>query len=276
MNGKVNILCVDDEKNILRALTRLFLDRPDYQILTAASGEEGLKILNSRSPIPVVISDYRMPGMNGVDFLKAVRKGWPDTVRIVLSGYADASAVVSAINEGQIYKFIPKPWNEDELKTTLTKAVEWYTLHQKNIRLTEELKQKNLELQGFNENLEKLVQERTSELIFRNKVLLSYQNIFYSLPVAVIGLDLNGMITQCNKKGAEVFGKNGKNILEMNRGNAFPRKINQMIERVMKNGTHSERFSNGNLDMKVKGVFMKFPPEQEGIVLVFDWETKTG
>lgn len=275
MEEKIRILCVDDEKNVLNAIKRLFLD-DDYEILTALSAEEGLKIIRSVTPIQIVLSDFRMPGMNGVEFLKEVCKQCPDTVRIVISGYADIAAVISAINEGRIYKFIPKPWNEDDLRVTLSNAIERYHLHQKNKQLTDELQRKNVELQRFNEDLEKLVQERTSELIFRNKVLVSYQNIFYSLPVAVIGLDLNGMITQCNKKGVEIFGKNGKTILEMNMGNAFPREINQMIERVMKNGTHSERFSSGNLDMKVKGVFMKYPPEQEGIVLVFDWEIKTG
>ena len=117
MGEPTRILCVDDEQNVLRSLTRLFLDDP-YEILTAASGAEGLLILDQTGTVPVVISDYRMPGMNGVEFLSEVRKWWPETVRIVLSGYADTGAIVSAINEGQIYRFVAKPWNEDELQVT--------------------------------------------------------------------------------------------------------------------------------------------------------------
>ena len=99
MSDKTRILCVDDERNVLRALERLFLD-DDYEILTASSGEEGLELLNAAPQVQVVISDFRMPGMNGVDFLKQVFETHPDTIRIVLSGYADTAAVVAAINEG--------------------------------------------------------------------------------------------------------------------------------------------------------------------------------
>jgi len=121
MGEPTRILCVDDERNILRSLTRPFLDDP-YEILTAPSGAERLLILAQSGTVPVVISDYRMPGMNGVEFLSEVRKRWPETVRIVLSGYADTGAIVSAINEGQIYRFVAKPWNEDELRVAVANA----------------------------------------------------------------------------------------------------------------------------------------------------------
>jgi two-component system NtrC family sensor kinase len=123
MDQPIRILFVDDEINVLRSLERVFLEE-NYEILTASTGTEGFSVLQTVSPVQVVISDYRMPGMNGVDFLKEVRKLWPDTVRIVLSGYADAASIVAAINEGQIYKFIPKPWNDDELKVTVVNALE--------------------------------------------------------------------------------------------------------------------------------------------------------
>src|SRR6266536_904479 len=109
MDEQIRILFVDDEKNVLRSLERTFLDE-DYEILTATTGAEGLAVLQNNSPVQVVISDYRMPEMNGVDFLRKVCNQWPETVRIVPSGYADTASIVSAINEGQIYKFIPKPW----------------------------------------------------------------------------------------------------------------------------------------------------------------------
>ncbi|MCX8119145.1 MAG: response regulator [Desulfobacterota bacterium] len=276
MGEKVHILCVDDEKSILQALARVFLCLPEYQLLTATSGEEGLNLLENQSPIHVVISDYRMPGMNGVDFLKAVREKWPHTVRMVLSGYADAEAVVSAINEGQIYKFIPKPWNVDELKTTLAKAVEWYNLQQQNLRLSEELRRKNRELQEVNENLHRLVQEKTAELLAQNHALQAYQNILDSLPIAVIGLDLNGRVTQCNKKGAERFGKNGKFSSGIHRNHVFPTEVNEMIEKILTDGAFSGCLLEEGFLVRVKGELIKVRSEQEGIVMVFDWEPLKG
>ena len=125
--SQIKILCVDDERNVLRALERIFLD-DDYEIILAGSGDEGLKIMEEEGPFQVVVSDYRMPVMNGVEFLKAVYERWPETVRIVLSGYADAGAIVAAINEGHIYRFIPKPWNDDELRVTIQNCLERYRM----------------------------------------------------------------------------------------------------------------------------------------------------
>lgn len=159
MEEKIRILLVDDERNVLRAVERLFIDE-EVEVLLCASGGEGLETLRAVSPVQVVISDYRMPGMTGVDFLREVHKNWPETVRIVLSGYADTAAVVSLINEGQIYKFIPKPWNDDDLKVTISNALEKYFLHKRNAQLAEELRRKNEELRKLNENLARLLAAR--------------------------------------------------------------------------------------------------------------------
>lgn len=125
MTDVVRILCVDDERNVLRALERIFLE-DDYEILTATSGEEGLRLLNETTDIQLVLSDYRMPGMNGVQFLRQVYECCPDTVRIVLSGFADTAAVIAAINEGQISQFIPKPWDGEELRAAVANALALY------------------------------------------------------------------------------------------------------------------------------------------------------
>ncbi|HEX9023459.1 MAG TPA: response regulator [Geobacteraceae bacterium] len=155
MDERVRILLVDDETNVLRSLQRTFLD-DDYEIITAASGVRGLSVLEELSPIQVVISDYRMPEMNGIEFLREVCRRWPETVRIVLSGYADTGVVISAINEGEIYKFIPKPWNEDELKIAIRNALERHSLNKKNIELTEALAAAKDELNRVNSELERL------------------------------------------------------------------------------------------------------------------------
>lgn len=194
----VKILCVDDERNVLRALERIFLD-DDYEIVTAGSGEEGLSILADSGPFQVVVSDYRMPVMNGVEFLQEVYERWPDTVRIVLSGYADAGAIVAAINEGQIYKFIPKPWNDEELRVTIQNCLERYFLLKKNRELL-------AELAAANHALEEKVLLRTEQLAMRNRVLEFSQGILESLPVGVVGIDDSGMIALCNTKAMEILG----------------------------------------------------------------------
>jgi two-component system, NtrC family, sensor kinase len=196
MGEWIKILCVDDEPNVLNALRRLFMDE-QYTILTATSAKEGLEQLEHNN-VQIVMSDYRMPITNGVEFLLEVRKRWPDTVRIVLSGYADTASIVSAINEGQIYKFVPKPWNDDDLKITISNAIERYYLFKKNAELTAELK--------------KLLDEKSRTLELRSIMLETNQHILYSLPVPVMGIANDNVIVQCNMAWAEETGDNWKSL----------------------------------------------------------------
>jgi len=218
----VKILCVDDEKNVLRSLERIFLD-DDYEILTATSGAEGLKILESQVPCQIVISDYRMPIMDGVEFLKAVYQRWPDTVRLVLSGYADAAAIVGAINDGHIYKFIPKPWNDDELRVTIDNSLERYFLQKRNHELMAELSRAN-------EDLEQKVEKRTAELELRNNSLIFSQCMLDSVPVAVIGIDADGMIVHGSRRAAQIFSDVPGGFFGGDRRKALPEELNRMIE----------------------------------------------
>lgn len=119
-HGQGTLLIVDDEENILRALMRVFR-REGYRILTAASGEAALAMLREH-PVHVILSDMRMPHMNGVEFLNKVKETYPDTIRIVLSGYTDLDSVTEAINRGAIYKFLSKPWDDELLRENIRKA----------------------------------------------------------------------------------------------------------------------------------------------------------
>jgi two-component system NtrC family sensor kinase len=194
---QIKILCVDDERNVLRALERFFLD-DSYEIVNANSGAEGLQALEESGPFQVVISDYRMPVMNGVEFLKAVYGRWPDTVRLVLSGYADVGAIVAAINEGHIYKFIPKPWNDEDLRVTIQNSLELYLLQKKNRELLEELAAANLAL-------EEKVQQRTKQLKLQILALEFSQNLPGRLATGVVAVDAQGLIAYCNDRAVKLL-----------------------------------------------------------------------
>lgn len=156
------LLLVDDEASILSALRRLF--RPQgYRILTAESGTAGLEILE-RETVDLIISDMRMPEMDGATFLKQVRQRWPQIMRILLTGYADISSTVAAINEGEIYRYIAKPWDDNEIQTVVREALERQRLESENRRLTALTQAQNEELKALNAGLEQKVADRTAEL----------------------------------------------------------------------------------------------------------------
>ncbi len=133
---KIKVLYVDDEENNLFSFKAAF--RLNYKIFTATSGPNAIRVLNENPDIEVVLTDQRMPEMTGVDFLKSILSIHPDPIRILLTGYADLQASIDAVNEGKIFHYLSKPWNEDEVNMIILKAHEVY-IHQKNER---EMKQK--------------------------------------------------------------------------------------------------------------------------------------
>jgi len=148
---KDKLLLVDDEPNLTSALVRS-LDRTKFEIFTADSAQKGLMIL-AGNDIDVIVSDERMPGMTGSQFLSEVRKQWPNTIRMILSGQADLEAAVRAINEGEVYRFLLKPCHPKELEMTILQGLQQKKLvaqsrkllqeHQKNMNLLEALEKDN-------------------------------------------------------------------------------------------------------------------------------------
>jgi DNA-binding NtrC family response regulator len=141
MGGKImknSILLVDDEESIINSLIRLFRNE-DYEIFTATSGKKGLEIMENNE-ISLVISDHKMPEMSGVEFLALSREISPGTIRIMLTGYADLQASIDAINKGEVYRFITKPWNDEELKMTVKQSLDYRNLIQANRSLTKTIK----------------------------------------------------------------------------------------------------------------------------------------
>jgi response regulator RpfG family c-di-GMP phosphodiesterase len=158
----LRILCVDDEPGILSALRRLFRAR-GYQVYLAEGGRAGLALLQTQA-VDLVISDMRMPEMDGVEFLAQVRQRWPDSVRLLLTGYADIGSVVEAINRGEIYRYITKPWDDGEMALIVREALAHRALVLEQKRLADLLQSQNEALQDANALLEARVQARTAEL----------------------------------------------------------------------------------------------------------------
>jgi response regulator RpfG family c-di-GMP phosphodiesterase len=136
MGDKINILYVDDEVNNLISFKATF--RLKFKIFTAESGKEAIKILDEND-IHIIITDQRMPEMTGVEFLVSILEKHPDPMRILLTGYADLNAVIDAVNKGKIYHYLSKPWNEEELESTILKAFEIYKQHKEEKDTTDKL-----------------------------------------------------------------------------------------------------------------------------------------
>lgn len=133
---EIGVLYVDDEINNLNSFKAAF--RRDFEIFTAISAKEGRKILDSQE-IGVIITDQRMPVMTGIEFLESIIPVYPDTIRILLTGFSDINAVMDAINRGQVYKYLVKPWQNDELKMYIENALEIYHLRKENKNLARKL-----------------------------------------------------------------------------------------------------------------------------------------
>ncbi|WP_419698891.1 response regulator [Mucilaginibacter sp. NFX135] len=140
----VGVLYVDDEINNLNSFKAAF--RRDFNIYTASSAAEGRRILDANE-VGVIITDQRMPVTTGIEFLESVLQTNPDTIRILLTGFSDINAVIDAINRGQVYKYLVKPWQNDELRIHIQNAIEVYNLRKENKELTYKLQIANMELE---------------------------------------------------------------------------------------------------------------------------------
>ncbi len=149
---KITVLYVDDEENNLISFKANF--RIKYNVLVAISGDEAMKIIESKH-VDIIITDQRMPNMTGVEFLEQVLEKKPDPMRILLTGYADMSAVVDAVNKGKIFHYLSKPWNEEELDMTIKRAYEVY--------------EEKLKIKEMNEKL--VVSNDQFEFLLRQKLL---------------------------------------------------------------------------------------------------------
>jgi len=181
------ILVVDDEVSVLNAVYRVFR-KEGYQILRSDNPADALKLLNEHV-CHIIISDYRMPEMDGVTFLREAMNIRPDAIRMILSGYADSSTIISAINDGGIYKFLTKPWEDDILKSEVRYAIERYELQSVNKKLLEDVKRQNEELKKTNMLLTEKIDEIQENVVSTVEMLCYLSREKYSgLPTNVDSL----------------------------------------------------------------------------------------
>jgi len=183
-----SILLIDDEEHILDIMTMMLVDE-GYDLHTAGSAEEGLKILREFNNFSLIISDQMMPGMTGVQFLTQARIICPGALRVLLTGYADMDAIIDAINSGGIHLYLTKPWHKDDLLYSINQLLSKAELLIENRRLDELVKKQNAELLGLNKNLEEKVRLKTLHLDQRAEELkISYERIQLILEGTVLAI----------------------------------------------------------------------------------------
>ncbi len=183
------VLIVDDEESILRSVQRLLRNQP-YEVVTAGGAKEAIAIFE-REPIHLVMADHRMPGGTGVELLREIRDRWPETIRIILSGYTEVKAIIGAVNDGEVYKYFTKPWNDEEIKLNLRRALEQYDLQAENRRLTEEIVVQNERLRQLNALLDQRAADATAGFT-------SFQRMLDGVEVMVLTIDARGLIVAAN------------------------------------------------------------------------------
>ncbi len=190
------LLLVDDEESVLSSLRRL-LRRAGYKIVVARNGEEGLARLGEHD-VDVILSDQRMPGMTGVEFLRRAKELYPDTMRLVLSGYTELQSITDAINEGAIYKFLTKPWDDERLAGHVAEAFQRKEMADDNRRLAAQLRQANEELALANGQQQQQLAKQREQLGLEEMRALNAQDLLEQLPTAMIGIDSDGTIVFAN------------------------------------------------------------------------------
>lgn len=245
---KRRVLLVDDEARILASLRRL-LRREDYELVTATCGPQALELLET-NPVDLIISDHRMPGMTGVEFLREVRTRWPDTLRIILSGYSEVSAIIAAINDGEIYKFISKPWNDEEIKLHLRRAMEQHDLEEENRRMAREIATQNARLRELNEMLEQRASDASTGLA-------STQDLLETIGVGVITVDLSGLVVGANRQANEIISSGRSELIGIPAEITFPESLYALV---CAGHTEEDRATSGRVRIEGKELQYRLSP----------------
>lgn len=269
---EINVLFLDDEEKVLNSIKRMFAEEP-YGVAVASNYLEAMEILG-REKIKVVLSDQRMPDITGVEFLRRVRVQYPDVVRILFTAYADLLAAEQAINVGEVFRFINKPWHQDELKATVVGAMYHHDLVVENRQLFESVKTKNEELLGANRKL-KILYDIQKE--FSSTLSHELRTPLASIKAAIdiIISDTAGALTTDQR---EFLGMVKENVDRLNR------LINNILDLAqLESGKTSLKVQQGDLNKviqsvvtaqesvaKTKNLYLKAALDQEVPPMVFD------
>jgi diguanylate cyclase (GGDEF)-like protein/PAS domain S-box-containing protein len=201
------LLLVDDEENVLAALRRL-LRAEGWLVLSATSAEQALQLM-ARHEIDVILSDQRMPGMTGVELLRRAKQLYPETIRLVLSGYTELQSITDAINEGAIYKFLAKPWDDAELRAHLREAFTLKEMADHNRRLDREVQTANRDLAELNQRLQTLLSAQREQNQREVGSREAAQELLDAVPVPVLGVDDEGLLVFANAPAQALCGLGG-------------------------------------------------------------------
>ena len=200
---KRTLLLVDDEENVISSLRRL-LRKDGYHIIVAHSGPEGLQRL-AENEVDVILSDQRMPGMTGVEFLRRAKELYPETVRMSLSGYTELQSITDAINEGAIYKFLTKPWDDERLRAHINEAFRHKEMNDENRHLGAQVQAANAELAQVNQRLQQLLASQGEQIDRDEARMLSVSEVLDGVPAPVIGFDMEGLVAFVNADAQALF-----------------------------------------------------------------------
>lgn len=258
------VLVVDDESGVLSACARA-LRRVDAEVLTADSPVRGLE-LSTTTDFAVIVSDQRMPEMSGAQFLEQVSQRSPDTVRVILTGYADVNLAMDAINRGGVYRYLTKPWNDDDLRSVVSQGLEQYSLVRENRRLQELTKQQNDELRQLNASLEQRVEERTADINRLNGELRS--SLLGSIRVLAELTEMHSRVIGSHGQRVAALCRQLAPLLEMTGADLVQLEIAALIHDIGKIGIPAEvaRKRDAALSAQERTVMELHPGRGEAII----------
>lgn len=262
MTQTQTLLLIDDEKNILHSLKRLFRKEP-FRVITASSGAEALEMMEQED-VAVILSDQRMPEMTGSELLNRIKQTHPNTVRLVMSGYTELESITSAINDGAVFKFLVKPWDDRKLVEQIHEAFSIHEFKVAKERQRESLRQTNLTL-GHE------VKARREESNAYQQGMMLAQSILEYIPAAVMGLDDAGTVVTANGRARELLAANGLVGLPMEQ--VLPRELQDTVRKM--NSGDMQDYHGTSLALTLDGLTVKFnvsrfkgPGGATGVVVV--------